>query len=113
MPKRQEYESFGKQFLRIWAHDFEATWLLIAIPLISTVIALTIWLIKSIWNKRKKRAQAKQRLEIGENSESVVDTKEIRTIENVMDQLAVSQFIAKPALSFSEARRSSFLPGLE
>ena len=107
MPKTREYESFGKQFLRIWSEDFEATWLLLSIPITSTVIALLIWFVNSMMNKRKKKTDAEAPKENNiDRNENTTNVKDERLIENVIDQLAVSQFIAHPAVAFSEARRS-------
>ena len=112
MPTKRKYESFGEQFLHLFDKEFEATWLLLAIPIISILLTLCIWFIKSMINKKNKKAKMKQRMEKGRIIEAGADTKAEQSIENVLDQLAVSHFVATPAVSFSEARRSSFIPGL-
>ena len=71
---------------------------------------LTVWMVISRSNSRGKKQAFVQEIETENGkTDNMEHFKDEIFVETVMDQLAVSNFTATPAVSFSEAKRSSVL----
>ena len=71
---------------------------------------LTVWMVISRSNSRGKKQALVQEIETENGkTDNMEHFKDEILIETVMDQLAVSNFTTTPAVSFSEAKRSSVL----
>ena len=66
---------------------------------------LTVWMVISRSNSRGKKQALVQEIETEDGkTDNMEHFKDEILVETVMDQLAVSNFIATPAVSFSEAK---------
>ena len=71
---------------------------------------LTVWMVISRSNSRGKKQALVQEIETENGkTDNMEHFKDEIFVETVMDQLAVSNFTTTPAVSFSEAKRSSVL----
>ena len=71
---------------------------------------LTVWMVISRSNSRGKKQGLVQEIETENGkTDNMEHFKDEIFVETVMDQLAVSNFTTTPAVSFSEAKRSSVL----
>ena len=71
---------------------------------------LTVWMVISRSNSRCKKQGLVQEIETENGkTDNMEHFKDEIFVETVMDQLAVSNFTTTPAVSFSEAKRSSVL----
>ena len=88
---------------------FQRTLLLLSIPIASIMIPLTVWMVTSRSNSRGKKEALVQEMETEDGkTDNMENFKDEILIEAAMHQLAVSNFLATPAVSFSEAKCSSF-----
>ena len=105
MPKNRDLETFYERFLHLRSKEFQGTLLLLSIPIASIMIPLTVWMVTSRSNSRGKKEALVQEMETEDSkTDNMEHFKDEILIETVMDQLAVSNFIATPAVSFSEAK---------
>ena len=109
MPKNRDLETFYERFLHLRSKEFQGTLLLLSIPIASIMIPLTVWMVTSRSNSRGKKEALVQEMETEDGkTDNMEHFKDEILIDTVMDQLAVSNFLATPAVSFSEAKHSSF-----
>ena len=107
--KNRDLETFYERFLHLRSKEFQGTLLLLSIPIASIMIPLTVWMVTSRSNSRGKKEALVQEMETEDSkTDNMEHFKDEILIETVMDQLAVSNFISTPAVSFSEAKLWSF-----